>query len=244
MNLVIDIGNTATKTDLFSKAGLQESYWSETPDIDSINKILKNISEIENAIISATGHLPDDFIYNLKQQIPYVLEFSHLTKLPFTTKYLTPQTIGLDRLAAVAGAYNLYPGKAVLVIDAGTAITYDIKDENDEHLGGNISPGLSMRFKALNQFTARLPLVSPKEDFDLIGNQTETAIRNGIMNGILNEMKGMIAETSKIYRNLTVILTGGDTHFFDYRLKNTIFVLPKLVSTGLNTILNYNVATN
>ncbi len=243
MNLVIDIGNTSTKINLFQDSRHLDTIQSDNLTVELIKKIISNLGICNRCIISASGNIPETSLAYLKSIIPSTIVFSQQTPKPFKTKYKTPNTLGLDRLAAVAGAIEIYPGKNVLIIDAGTAITYDIKDETDEHIGGNISPGLEMRFKALNNFTARLPLINPQKDFYFLGEQTNDAIRNGVMNGILFEIRGMINETKKNYRNLTVILTGGDAPFFDNQLKKAIFVYPKLVSIGLNTILNYNVAT-
>ncbi len=243
MNLVIDIGNTTTKINIYDGSSHMKSIQSETLTVEQIKNILSDFHTIKKCIISASGTIPKDALKYLKGEIISTVVFSQQTPIPFKTKYKTPETLGLDRLAAVAGAVELYQGKNVLIIDAGTAITFDIKNELDEHVGGNISPGLEMRFKALNSFTARLPLVKPQNKFSLTGDQTENAIRNGVMNGILFEFKGMINETKENYKNLTVILTGGDAHFFDNQFKKAIFVQPKLVSFGLNAILNYNVAT-
>jgi type III pantothenate kinase len=129
----------------------------------------------------------------------------------------------------------------VLVIDAGTAITYEMITAENEYLGGNISPGMETRFKALNQFTGKLPLVTPSDDFQLLGTNTESAIRAGVQLGLLFEVEQYITYFNNIYQNLEIIITGGNAKFFDKKLKNSIFVHFNLTLIGLNRILEYNV---
>ena len=242
MNLIIDIGNTSTKYHVFEHDREILFDRSDLPDSTKVDGFLKRYPSADKCIVSASGHLNQEFISNLKPLVNKVVVMDNKTPMPFKSHYDTPETIGLDRLAAVAGATVLYPENAVLIIDAGTAITYDVKNVHNEHMGGNISPGLEMRFKALNTFTKNLPLLNASKENTLLGNSTQQAIINGVVNGIIFEIEGIIDAMENIYTNLTVLLTGGDAQFFDNRLKKTIFVLPKLVSTGLNTILNYNVA--
>jgi type III pantothenate kinase len=148
--------------------------------------------------------------------------------------------LGRDRLAAAVGANELFPDQNLLIIDAGTAITYDLISENNEFLGGNISPGLEMRFKALNQFTGKLPLVDQADEDDLFGKTTTSAIRCGVQNGVLYEMDQTIELFNENYQNLQIIMTGGDSNFFDRKLNYTIFVHFNLTLIGLNRILEYN----
>jgi type III pantothenate kinase len=242
MNLIIDIGNTNTKYSFFENNLQLFSEVSSEPSINHLRGMLNNYPLTDTCILAATGHIPEGYIEALTKLVPRFMEFNHKTNLPFISRYRSPETVGLDRLAGVAGAYSLYKGENVLIIDTGTAITFDLKNDKDEYLGGNISPGLNMRFKSLNAQTKSLPLIAPSDNFGLIGTNTQEAILNGVINGILFEIEGMIGTLSKNYTNLTVLLTGGDTHFFDNKLKKTIFVVQNLVSIGLNTILNYNVA--
>ena len=151
------------------------------------------------------------------------------------------ETLGKDRLAAAVGANYLQPGKDLLVIDAGTAITYELIDASGSYLGGNISPGMTTRFRALNLFTEKLPLVVEQEYIPLVGTDTETAIQAGVVNGIVCEMDGYIEMLRLKYPNLLVFLTGGHSFYFERRLKNSIFADINLVLTGLNRILEYNV---
>ncbi|MCD8193274.1 MAG: type III pantothenate kinase, partial [Tannerellaceae bacterium] len=156
-------------------------------------------------------------------------------------RYQTPHTLGKDRLAAAVGANYLQPGKDLLIIDAGTAITYEVVEAAGIYTGGNISPGMTTRFRALNHFTEKLPLVAEKEDIPPIGYNTETAIQAGVVNGIIYEMDGYINDLRVKYPGLLVFLTGGHSFYFERRLKNSIFADINLVMTGLNRILEYNV---
>jgi type III pantothenate kinase len=240
MNLIIDIGNSRTKFAVFDNGAELYSEALKECTFGKVQELKQNFPAIDKSIISATGQLPKGFIENCKSIIDFVFVFSSSVSLPFKSEYSTPQTVGLDRLAGIAGAQALFPGKHVLVIDMGTAITYDIKTSEEIYPGGNIAPGMQMRFKALNLFTYKLPLIEPSEKTTLIGNSTSTAILNGVINGIRYEIEGMIAECERNYEDLTIILTGGDAPLFDHKLKKTIFVVQNLVSVGLNSIINYN----
>ncbi len=171
-----------------------------------------------------------------------LLILNHKTKLPFNNKYLTPNTLGRDRIAVMAAASLQFSKKNVLVIDAGTSITYDFLNDENEYLGGGISPGLKMRFEALNQFTDNLPLVSFKGDTlpDLIGGNTETSILSGVVVGFIKEINGIINAYELRYDNLTIIITGGDHKYFDKLLKNKTFAAPNFVMEGLKGILDFN----
>jgi type III pantothenate kinase len=240
MNLIIDIGNSRTKYSVFDDKTEVSSYSENILTTKTIETILKKHTYINKCILSATGHIPENIINFLNQNIKYCLQFSHRTPLPFHSEYKTIETLGLDRLAAVSGANVLHPGENVLIIDLGTAITYDLKNEANIHLGGNISPGMHLRFKALNEFTNKLPLVNPNNGPTLIGLSTVEAIENGVLHGIISEIDAFIDEIESLYNNLTIILTGGDAQFFVNKLKKTIFVVQNLVSTGLNSILSHN----
>jgi type III pantothenate kinase len=161
--------------------------------------------------------------------------------LPVVNLYATPLTLGVDRLAGVCGAQQIFPLQHCLVIDAGTCITYDFLDKEGKYYGGGISPGLKMRFQAVHTFTAKLPLVTPKGHVPLIGNSTESCIQSGVVNGVLAELDGIIDQYGKKFEGLRVILCGGDAMFFENQLKASIFASPELVLIGLNSILNYNV---
>jgi type III pantothenate kinase len=193
-----------------------------------------------NAIISSVGSLKKSQIAKLHAEIN-LIELDYSTKVPFVNKYGTPKTLGVDRIALVSSAIAKYPKKNVLIIDAGTCITYDYINNEGIYYGGAISPGLQMRYKALNVFTEKLPLLEASEKFELVGNSTETSIHSGVLNGVINEIDGIINQYRKKNTDLTVVLTGGDVNFLSNRLKNGIFANPNFLLEGLNTILTYNI---
>lgn len=238
MNLIIDYGNTAAKVGIFEHEKLTDKHTFSSPE--DLKIFLENIP-VENAIVSsvtADAQTVASWITHAKQK--FILH--HTLPLPIRNQYTTPQTLGVDRLAGVCGAQQLFPHQNCLVIDAGTCITFDFIDREGNYLGGGISPGLTMRFQAVNTFTAKLPLVHAVDNPELIGNSTERCIQSGIINGILQEIEGTIAQYKKKFMPLQVILCGGDTVFFENNLKASIFADPELVLSGLNSILRYNVS--
>lgn len=242
--LVIDIGNTYTKIAAFNQGQLLHAEQYQTVDSSIINSFL-TAHEIKKAIISSVKKEKEEWESILAQETALVYFGAGLTK-GITSHYLTPATLGLDRLAAVMGAYYMYPGKNSLVIDGGTAITYDWVDAEGNYFGGSISPGLNMRYKALNYYTAGLPLIKPDETLTAnYGNDTESAIRSGVQNGIKHELTGFIEGYKKDGQELNIILSGGDSIFFDTLLKNSIFapyikIEPYLVLKGLNAAIQNN----
>jgi type III pantothenate kinase len=196
--------------------------------------------QLSKAILSSVKTVDEELLQFLREQFDFFVELDHQTKLPIANLYETPETLGKDRLAAAVGANELFPDQNILIIDAGTAITYDLVSENNEFLGGNISPGMQMRYKALNQYTGKLPLVEYSDDFELVGGNTVDAIRAGVQNGIVYEMNGTIDSFNRIYENLQIVMTGGDSIFFDKILNYTIFVHFNLTLIGLNRILEHN----
>lgn len=237
MNIVIDYGNSAAKVGIFDHQKLVDKMTYSSAD--SLREFLTN-SSAEYVIISSVKENPEEISSWARQaKKKFVLHPS--LPLPIKNLYSTPQTLGADRLAGVCGAQQLFPHQNCLVIDAGTCITYDFIDRNGSYHGGGISPGLSMRFKAVHTFTAKLPLVSAKENVDLIGKSTESSIQSGVVNGLLAEIDGLIDQYSKKFEGLKVILCGGDAMFFENQLKASIFASPELVLIGLNSILIYNV---
>ena len=196
--------------------------------------------QLNQAILSSVKPVDEELIRFLSQNFQLFIELDHHTPLPIENLYETPETLGKDRIAAAVGANELFPGQNILIIDAGTAITYDVVSEKNEFLGGNISPGLQMRFKALNQFTGKLPLINYSDEFQLIGSNTEEAIRAGVQNGILYEIERTIETFNRNYENLQIVMTGGDSIFFDKKLNYSIFVHFNLTLIGLNRILEHN----
>lgn len=241
MNLIIDIGNTLTKVFLFDGKKINFSQQIESSHKMKIFDILNQNLPFNNAIISSVVELNSDFYDKLKDLSKQLVVLNEHTKLPIINKYETGATLGKDRIAAAVGAYTIFPENNVLAIDAGTALTIDFISDKGEYLGGNISPGLSMRFKALNYYTNKLPLVGKREQFPLLGVNTDEAIVAGVQNGIIFEIDNYIKELKSKYGDLKVILTGGDSFFFAHKLKSPIFAEPFLTAIGLNRILEYNV---
>jgi type III pantothenate kinase len=196
--------------------------------------------QLSKAILSAVKVVEPEIIQFLSGNFEFFIELDHQTGLPIENSYETPETLGKDRLAAAVGANELFPNQNLLIIDAGTAITYDLVSEKNQFVGGNISPGLEMRFKALNRFTGKLPLVEYRDEFQPIGRNTIEAIRAGVQNGILFEMNETIGLFNRNYQNLQIIMTGGDSNFFERKLNYSIFVHFNITLIGLNRILEYN----
>jgi type III pantothenate kinase len=239
MNLIIDIGNTLTKLAIFQ--GREMVAFASFPgvDIQHIIKFCETDQPNSNAILSSVKAYPAEINAFLNKRFNTIY-FDHTIIVPVVNKYSTPETLGKDRLAGVVGAQLLMPLTDLLVIDAGTAITYDIINAAGEYLGGSISPGITMRYKAMHTFTGRLPLLDYYEDAQLTGDSTSTSIYSGVLNGVLAEMEGIIHAYQHVYPNLKIIVTGGDHNYFDKRLKIKTFAAPNLVLEGLNLILQFN----
>lgn len=240
INLVIDIGNSRTKLALFNQHDLMFNVPIEQLTVGHLKMLKDEHPQLNQAILSSVKPVDDEILQFLSGNFDLFIELDHQTKLPIKNLYETPETLGKDRLAAAVGANELFPDQNLLIIDAGTAITYDLVSEKNEFMGGNISPGLQMRFKALNHFTGKLPLVSYSEEFQHIGRNTTEAIRAGVQNGILYEIAQTIELFNKNYQNLQIVMTGGDSIFFDKKLNYTIFVHFNITLIGLNRILEYN----
>ena len=233
MNLVIDIGNTLVKYAVFNDKEIIKFEKSDDFDTKIIDDLLqKHI--IKNIIISSVrGKV------TLKRDLN-ITYLSESTKLPISMKYKTPHSLGKDRLAGVVAASVLYPNKNILIIDAGTCLTMDFIDKNKVYFGGRISPGVEMRYNSLNKLTKNLPKLTLNQSYSPIGVDTNSSIVSGVQNGIIAEVETIINDFRKENENLFVILTGGDTIFFENALKNIIFADQNLVLKGLNEILKYN----
>ena len=239
MNLTIDIGNTFIKLGVFEQDNLIfKSIW-EAWDFQQLSDLTTN-HFIKKIIYSSVRDIPHPIVDWMQNHF-FCIQLTATTPLPIKNLYQTPQTLGKDRLAAIMGAHHLYSETNCLVIDAGTCITYDFLMASEDYLGGNISPGIEMRLKAMHHFTARLPLVKMGQLTHKIGNTTESALRIGAQWGICLEIEGYAEWYQKQFGQINVILTGGDANFLVKNLKTEIFVQPNLVLIGLNKILNYNV---
>ena len=237
-NLVIDVGNTLTKLAVFSSNDLVHVEKVSGLTTSILDDIISSFGA-KTFIVSAVGSFSEDFSLFLENKGQLINFSSSLKFLPINNCYKTPDTLGSDRLAGVIAANWLYPKTNVLVIDSGTAITYDLVTSNGEYIGGAISPGINMRFRALNEFTAKLPLLKSQKKFPLIGDSTEESILAGVLKGSVGEVDTFINEVKAKYSDLKIVFTGGDAFFFDKNLKNSIFVNPNLVLIGLNRFLNY-----
>jgi type III pantothenate kinase len=239
MNLVIDVGNTSIKTGLFEKGALKEKKSFEaTANLDSY--LRQTI--VDNLLVSSVTGNAEAIIRQVTAR-GKKLSLHTTLPLPIINRYATPQTLGLDRLAAACGAWILFANQPSLVIDIGTCINYEFVNDKGEYMGGSISPGVKMRFEAMHHFTAKLPLAAPALTTLLTGDGTTTCLQSGVMNGILEEIKGIMVRYEIEYPGLRVILCGGDVHFFENHLNPSIFVAPELVLMGLNSILSHNVTS-
>ncbi|AUS04542.1 type III pantothenate kinase [Pseudotamlana carrageenivorans] len=240
MNLVIDVGNSLVKLAVFDADELQEKRIVALANLLNVVSALEiDFPQLNKAVVSSVGHLSSDQIENLKKAFNLLVLDAQL-KFPFINDYATPNTLGVDRIALVCAAVKRFSNKNVLIIDAGTCITYDFISAESRYLGGAISPGLSMRYKALNNLTAKLPLLELTIPERLIGNSTAASIHSGVVHGVLHEIDGTISSYKNKYSDLTVILTGGDTKFLSKQLKSSIFAHSNFLLEGLNYILQLN----
>jgi len=244
MNLIIDIGNTKIKIAVFDKKDKIQQLQTVLYEnfFNAINYILQEFP-VQFAIISQVGKPVEGVKEFFRQKnIPLYFVQARL-KLPFEIAYQSPETIGADRLGLVAGAWAQTPGQNILIIDAGTCITYDFIDKTGIYHGGAISPGIYLRYKSLNDYTANLPLLTMprKHPVELMGKNTESSIHSGVIHGVVNEIEGIIVKYNLKYPDFTVYLTGGDQKVLDRYIKNKIFVNSKfLLLEGINYILNLN----
>ena len=239
MNLAIDIGNSLAKLAVIENGQVVDFLKTDRPDAAFVAGVLDANPAID-AAIAISCRTADSEVETGKAYILSTLDGS--VPVPIENRYATPETLGPDRLAAAVGAWTLYPGRNILIVDFGTAITIDFVTERGEYLGGNISPGADTRFRALNRFTDTLPLCSfpQQEKPTLLGDSTRSAIESGVVNGIVYEIEGYIRDLEQRYEDLRIVFTGGESDFFAKRLKNTIFATYDLVAYGLNRILEYN----
>ncbi len=238
MNLIVDIGNTSTKLALYER---NECLSQDRIDELTCPEVERRLSghNVQRAIVSSVRSLPQFISDLLFSSIPSVHILSHKSLLPFKIEYDTPETLGTDRIAAVAGAFKLFPGSEVLIIDAGTALTFDFLSA-DIYKGGNISPGLTMRFRALNKFTDKLPMVTSEENFTNPGRNTRDAIMAGVITGLTYEINEYIRTFENKLTDFKIILTGGDSEFLKDKINYQITYKPDIVIDGLNYILEYN----
>ena len=241
MNLCVDQGNSRTKVAVFEQNVLQKTFVFEQFTDTEFSSLLEQFP-IKRCIISSVRNICIESFDFVTTKVEKMIFLNHNTPIPVQNRYETPETLGKDRLAAIVGANYLKPNDNILVIDAGTAITYDYINDKSQYLGGNIAPGLNMRCKALHSFTQKLPLVNPNDEIDnaILGRNTFSAIQKGVSQGLIYEIEGYISELNAKNANFSVFLTGGDANYFFNRLKSPTFVEIFLVLIGLNRILEYN----
>ncbi len=243
MKLIIDIGNTVAKLVAFDGDKPVEEVKTSGATLEALPVFLQKYS-FERGIVSTVRDLTSEAEAQLAS-LPFpMLHFTPETPVPITNRYRTPKTLGSDRLAAVVGATTLVPGKDLLIIDAGTCITYEVIDARGNYWGGNIAPGMQMRLTSLHEYTARLPMVSAEGNVPGMGYDTETAIRSGVLRGMKYEIEGYIRSMRHKFPELVVFLTGGDKINFDVRVKNIVMADEYIVPRGLNKILDYNITDN
>ncbi|VXB18734.1 Type III pantothenate kinase [Flavobacterium sp. 9AF] len=239
MLLTIDIGNTRIKCAVFEQNTLLEKFvFDENEALIFFKKIFKKFNKITFSISSSVGKLEKE-CFDFIEKHSKLIVISHTTSFPFKNLYATPTTLGIDRMVLVAGACLTLNDKNCLIIDAGTCITYDFMDSNKNYYGGAISPGLKLRYKALHNYTAKLPLLDKEEVDYFIGSSTNEAIHSGVINGVVYEIEGFISQYFHKYQHLTIILTGGDADFLAKRLKSTIFANSNFLLESLNQLFNY-----
>jgi len=241
MNIIIDIGNSKIKLALFKKDEIITKFLFNELNNDVFDYLKTKNLKNSNLIISSVKKIDEKLILKLKEYVKNVILLDDSLKLPIKNNYKDKKTLGYDRIAAAVGANYLSSNDNNLIIDIGTAITIDLVVDNI-FMGGNISPGIDIRYKALNNFTDKLPLLNNRENIDfLYGDTTQTSIISGVINGIVYEIQGAIDGFNDKFKNINIFITGGDAFFFDKKIKRSIFVNSNLVLIGLNEILKINV---
>lgn len=236
--ICFDFGNTRLKAAVFGNGELLESFTLPGDGFSFISSLLDKYSPKKTILSSVVDHNPQ--IENLLSSVSSFHKLSHLTKANFTTPVGKPQSIGADRLALAAAAVHYFPGKNNLVIGLGSCITYNFINQYHQFIGGSISPGMEMRFKALHQYTDKLPLVEPEWSFPLLGYDTKTNMLGGVIGGMAFEMEGFINAYIDKYDNFNVVLTGGDSSYFARRLKYKIFADSNFLFKGLYALSETN----
>lgn len=240
MNLAIDIGNTRVKYGVFDQHKLlHHGFWLEDDINKGFDQLLTEHPEIRYAIWCQSGADRPLLLKDMQQRLK-VIKMTYESKLPIENHYKTPKTLGLDRLALVSAAHRHAPGKASLVIDCGTCVTYDFIDANGRYYGGAISPGLSMRYRAMHEYTDRLPNLSAEQSIALYGDCTDSSMHQGAFRGLIHEIEGFINQYRQHNPSLTTFLTGGDLEILRDHIKNDIFAHSNFLLEGLNQILLLN----
>ena len=241
MLLAIDIGNTRIKYAVFEQDMLLETSFFSKPELQiNLSTIIKKYPQLTHLVVASVGNTAKEAFLSLEPNIS-IHFITHGDRFPFDNRYATPKTLGIDRMVLVSGAVLRFPGQHRLVIDAGTCVTYDFVNAEDQYLGGAIAPGIRLRYEALHHYTAKLPLLDKAEPIDFIGNTTSESIHSGIINGLAHEIDGFIEQYRARYPKFIIILTGGDAEFLAKRLKNTIFAHSNFLLESLNQTFQYKI---
>jgi type III pantothenate kinase len=236
--LCLDLGNTRLKWAVFSDGEIRNSGILEGDGVEDLKACIETYRPDKSILSSVVNHPPA--MEELLNDHTRFHKLDHHSRVPITTPVGKPETIGADRLALVVAAVHYFPEKNILAIGLGSAVTYNYINRFHQFIGGSISPGMEMRFKSLELFTAKLPLVKPHWNFPLVGYDTKTNIQSGVMFGLAKEMDGVVDAYKERYENLQVLMTGGDAHYFMPFLKNRISLDPDLIFKGLYVISEYN----
>ncbi|RYG53634.1 MAG: type III pantothenate kinase [Chitinophagaceae bacterium] len=236
--LCLDFGNTRRKAALFRDGELAETFDLDSADSGEISFVLDRYTPDRTILSSVISH--DDSIEEVLKNKSRFHKLSYETRLNFVSPVAKPQTIGADRLALAAAAVHYFPNMNNLVIGLGSCITYNFINQYHQFLGGAISPGKKMRFKAMHEFTAKLPLAEASWNFPLVGYDTSTNLQCGVLAGMAAEIEGMIAKYSEKYGNFNVVLTGGDSAYFATQVKREIFADFNFLFKGLYAISEIN----
>jgi type III pantothenate kinase len=241
ITLCFDFGNTRLKCAVFSDSHFKDLIVLEDDSAETIIHLLEKTKAAKSILSSVVDHNPG--LEDILSQKTLFHKLSYDSKLPFTSPVGKPHTIGADRLAMVAAGIHLSPNQHNLIIGLGSCITYNFVNKYHEFIGGSISPGMEMRFKSLQYYTAKLPLIEADWNFPLLGYDTKTNIQSGVILGMAKEIDGTIDSYRDKFSNFNVHLTGGDVAFFGALLKNKIFADPFLIYRGLYAISEYNQKT-
>jgi type III pantothenate kinase len=239
--ICIDAGNSLIKVAYFEESVILSVASFSLEETDGLLHHIESLSRADACIVSSVSVVRGEVIDVLQRKSAYFMELTSDTPVPVCNLYKTPESLGKDRLAAIVGANSLFPNKDILVFDFGTAMTVDFIDENGNYHGGNISPGLNMRFRALHDYTKKLSLQSPADDYRLLGDTSATAIISGVQNGMLFEVNNYIDHFIKLFPDLIIIFTGGDIFFFADKIFKCTFAEPNLVVIGLEKIIKFNI---
>jgi type III pantothenate kinase len=241
MILAVDVGNTRIKAAVFEGNTLLESFIFLKAELEkSIQNILEKYKNTTDLVVASVSDVEKQAFFSFENAVN-IHFVSQKDVFPFVNRYETPQTLGIDRMVLAAGATLQFPDQNRLVIDAGTCVTFDCIDENDNYLGGAISPGLRLRYESLHHYTAKLPLLTLEKPKDFIGKSTSESIHSGVVNGLVYEIDGFVEEFKAQYSKFIIILTGGDSEFLAKRLKNTIFANSNFLLESLNQTFQYKI---